>query len=241
MLLVLAKRFLRRRSQRSNAIGAFTLFYCFTLAPLLQLPYLPKASCSFLSFKPLSALNEPQDPTEVPQTSYIPFRSLPKEKFKRLVPYLHYDDDDLLEPLQIPRKYPPPMGRLEEAFPMIGGAFAVGFACGGAYGIVEGFAATFNIRGRVRVTQIFNHFLKRGRYLGNTLGVVALLYCSTGVLFHLARGGKDDAWNTIAAGGVTGLMMESSKGLPRSTKVGIGVALSALHVLVEHVKRVVFG
>lgn len=151
--------------------------YCFTLAPLLQLPYLPKASCSFLSFKPLSALNEPQDPTEVPQTSYIPFRSeptrfehqdssilqflyvkyrflgLPKEKFKRLVPYLHYDDDDILEPLQIPRKYPPPMGRLEEAFPMIGGAFAVGFAGGGAYGIAEGFAAIFNNRGRVRVTQ----------------------------------------------------------------------------------------
>ncbi|KXJ81229.1 hypothetical protein RP20_CCG021062 [Aedes albopictus] len=139
-------------------------------------------------------------------------------------------------------RHPPPMGRLEKVFPLIGGAFAMGFAGGGAYGIAEGFTMTRgNVRGKVRVTQVFNYFLKRGKSLSNTLGTVALMYCSMGVLFHLVRGGKDDAWNTIAAGGATGLMMESSKGFRRSTNGGIGLALSSLHVLVEHLKRLIFG
>ncbi|XP_062559196.1 mitochondrial import inner membrane translocase subunit Tim23-like [Armigeres subalbatus] len=235
------KLFHLKTPKQNRTVRAFPLLYCFTLAALQQLP---KASPSFLGFKPLSALADSSDNLESRGTSYIPFRSLPKEKFKRLVPYLYYEDDDQLgalttQPLEVPRRYPPPMGRLEKAFFLIGGTFAAGFAGGGAYGIAEGITSTRDFRGNVRVTQIFNHFLKRGKSMSNILGAVALLYCSTGVLLQLARGGKDDAWNTIAAGGCTGLMIKSSIG--RSLNGGIGLILSSVHVLIEHLKKVVLG
>ncbi|XP_065084058.1 mitochondrial import inner membrane translocase subunit Tim23-like [Ochlerotatus camptorhynchus] len=174
-----------------------------------------------------------------PEAAYIPFKSLPREKFKRLISYFSPDDEESLRQQipELPHRKPPPVGRLEKVFPQIGGAFLFGFSAGGAYGIMEGRASIRSLQGRIRLMQILNNFLKRGKSCGNKLGVIALLYCTVGVLLQLTRSGEDDAWNSVASGGITGMMVGSSKGLRQAAAGGaIGIALSSLHVLIDRIE-----
>lgn len=109
----------------------------------------------------------------------------------------------------------------------------IGAGIGGVAGFYNGIKATNLAQqtGKLRRTQLLNHVMKQGSATANTFGTIAVLYSAFGVLLSLARG-EDDEFNTIAAGGATGLMYKSTAGL-RKCMIGggVGLALSSLWVL----------
>lgn len=73
--------------------------------------------------------------------------------------------------------------------------------------------------------------MKQGAATANTLGTIAVMYSAFGVLLQWARG-EDDEFNTIAAGGATGLLYKSSAGIRKcALGGGVGLALTSMYVL----------
>lgn len=119
------------------------------------------------------------------------------------------------------------------AFSQIGSSVMIGAGIGGVAGFYNGIKATNLAQqtGKLRRTQLLNHVMKQGSATANTFGTIAVLYSSFGVLLQWVRG-EDDEINTIAAGGMTGLMYKSTVGLKKCMiGGGVGLALSSIYVL----------
>jgi len=86
-----------------------------------------------------------------------------------------------------------------------------GAAFGGIGGFYNGFKLTTlaGQTGNVRRTQMLNHIVKQGSANANTLGCIAVMYSTFGVLLQQVRG-VDDELNTIAAATATGLLYKST-------------------------------
>ncbi|XP_058826880.1 mitochondrial import inner membrane translocase subunit Tim23-like [Topomyia yanbarensis] len=159
-------------------------------------------------------------------STYIPFKTLLREKFKRFVPH-HKDDKDYQQSSS--RR-----SRMEKVFPEIGAAFIAGHVVGGTFGFMEGVIVTSNCSRLIRRTQIFNHALKRGKYASSSLGSMAMMYCTLGVLIQLFCSGKNDFWNCAAAGGTTGLLFRASAGMKKILSGGLfGLTFGSLHGLMS--------
>lgn len=151
-------------------------------------------------------------------------------------PYLNYDPryfQNAQPEFIFPEGASKQRGRFELAFSQIGSSVMIGAGIGGVAGFYNGIKATNLAQqtGKLRRTQLLNHVMKQGSATANTFGTIAVLYSAFGVLLSLARG-EDDEFNTIAAGGATGLMYKSTAGL-RKCMIGggVGLALSSLWVL----------
>ncbi|XP_050084328.1 mitochondrial import inner membrane translocase subunit Tim23 [Anopheles aquasalis] len=152
-----------------------------------------------------------------------------------LSPYLNYDSRLLqAQPEFIfPEGASKQRGRFELAFSQIGSSAMIGACIGGMGGLYNGLNATklANQTGKLRRTQLLNHVMKQGAATANTLGTIAVMYSAFGVLLQWARG-EDDEFNTIAAGGATGLLYKSSAGIRKcALGGGVGLALTSLYVL----------
>eukprot|EP00045_Choanoeca_perplexa_P000290 m.13662 g.13662 ORF g.13662 m.13662 type:complete len:225 (+) comp10201_c0_seq1:114-788(+) len=115
----------------------------------------------------------------------------------------------------------------EMMFYTTGSSYIGGTIAGGVYGIIEGLrhpAATSN---RLRVNTVLNAVQKRGPFLGNTLGIIALMYNTTNYSISKARGGTEDIFGHTAAATITGLAYRATSG-PRQAVFGAltGLALS---------------
>eukprot|EP00730_Choanoeca_flexa_P017411 TRINITY_DN8386_c0_g1_i5.p1 TRINITY_DN8386_c0_g1~~TRINITY_DN8386_c0_g1_i5.p1 ORF type:complete len:221 (+),score=31.95 TRINITY_DN8386_c0_g1_i5:97-759(+) len=116
----------------------------------------------------------------------------------------------------------------EMMFYTTGSSYLTGTVFGGAYGIVEGLrhpAATSN---RLRLNTVLNAVQKRGPFLGNTLGIIALMYNISNWSISKVRGGTEDIGGHVTAATLTGLVYRAASG-PRQAVLGAvtGLALSA--------------
>lgn len=94
-----------------------------------------------------------------------------------------------------------------------GAVYLLGLGTGGTYGFFEGLQnIPAGSGGRLRLNTVLNHVTKRGPFLGNTAGVLALTYNIIDATIDVARG-KHDAVNSIVAGALAGALFKSSKGL----------------------------
>mmetsp|Transcript_22597 Transcript_22597/g.77789 ORF Transcript_22597/g.77789 Transcript_22597/m.77789 type:complete len:170 (+) Transcript_22597:116-625(+) len=125
-------------------------------------------------------------------------------------------------------------GYLERCFFNCGISYLGGMIGGGLYGTVQGFsAAPRGANLRVRSNALMNGFGKHGSNLGNSAGVVALMFtsfesaCETVELDKLC--GDNDFVNPVAAGVMTGGLFKSGAG-PRGAALAavIGGALAAV-------------
>lgn len=110
-------------------------------------------------------------------------------------------------------------------FSSIGMSYLSGLTIGGFWGAYE---HKRNFDGSSKVLRK-NHFLnsitKRGPFVGNSIAVLALLYTASGGLISKLRDDKDDIWNDIGGGALTGAIYKSTKGrqiLPFMLAGGIG-------------------
>lgn len=83
---------------------------------------------------------------------------------------------------------------------------------GGAWGAQEGLRRSVGQPPKLRLNSVLNAVTRRGPFLGNSGGVVAIVYNLANSYFGYLRG-KHDAANSIAAGTLSGMLFKSTRGL----------------------------
>ncbi|EDK36710.1 hypothetical protein PGUG_00808 [Meyerozyma guilliermondii ATCC 6260] len=105
-----------------------------------------------------------------------------------------------------------------------GAVYLLGLGIGGAYGMQEGLRnLPPQATPRLQLNTVLNHITKRGPFLGNSAGVLALTYNLIDSSLDALREKHDDA-NSIAAGALAGALFRSSAGLK---PMGYSTALMA--------------
>lgn len=93
-----------------------------------------------------------------------------------------------------------------------GVTYLTALSLGGAWGLQEGLRRSAGQPPKLRLNSVLNAVTRRGPFLGNSAGVVAIVYnCFNSGIGYLR--GKHDAANTIAAGALSGMLFKSTRGL----------------------------
>jgi import inner membrane translocase subunit TIM23 len=99
--------------------------------------------------------------------------------------------------------------------------YLAGLGIGGAWGLQEGLRRSAGQPPKLRLNAVLNSVTRRGPFLGNSLGVVAIIYNCINSLIGSVRG-KHDAGNTVLAGALSGMLFKSTRGLrPMAISGGI--------------------
>ncbi|EON64476.1 hypothetical protein W97_03708 [Coniosporium apollinis CBS 100218] len=84
---------------------------------------------------------------------------------------------------------------------------------GGAWGLAEGLNKTSATQSpRLRLNAVLNAVTRRGPFLGNSAGVIALVYNGINSTIGYYRG-KHDAANSVVAGAISGAIFKSTRGI----------------------------
>lgn len=109
-----------------------------------------------------------------------------------------------------------------------GVTYLTALSLGGAWGLQEGLRRSAGQPPKLRLNSVLNAVTRRGPFLGNSAGVVAIVYnCFNSGIGSLR--GKHDAANTIAAGALSGMLFKSTRGL-RPMMISGGVVASVAGV-----------
>lgn len=113
-----------------------------------------------------------------------------------------------------------------------GTTYLSGLAIGGLYGTYEGLSRASaqaqlgtQVTGRLRLNYVLNAVTRRGPFLGNSLGVVAIIYNGINSSLGAARG-HHDIYNSVAAGTIAGALFKCTRGI-RPAMIFGGLAGSA--------------
>ncbi|KAH6984865.1 mitochondrial import inner membrane translocase subunit tim23 [Ilyonectria robusta] len=106
--------------------------------------------------------------------------------------------------------------------------YLAGLSIGGAWGLQEGLRRSYGQPPKLRLNSVLNAVTRRGPFLGNSLGVVAIIYNCLNSLVGSLRG-KHDSVNTIVAGGLSGMVFKSTRGL-RPMMISGGIVASVAGV-----------
>lgn len=102
-----------------------------------------------------------------------------------------------------------------------GVTYLTALSLGGAWGLTEGLrwtppralpGVTTTVSPRLRINSCLNAITRRGPFLGNSAGVIALIYNGINSTIGHVRG-KHDAFNSVLAGGISGMLFKSTRGL----------------------------
>ncbi|KAJ6504863.1 Tim17-domain-containing protein [Mycena vitilis] len=88
-----------------------------------------------------------------------------------------------------------------------------GLALGGAWGVREGATRPLAVsNSRLRINSVLNSVTRRGTFIGNSAGVLALVYNGVNSSIDAMRG-KHDILGSMGAGGITGALYKSTAGV----------------------------
>lgn len=105
-----------------------------------------------------------------------------------------------------------------------GVTYLTALSLGGAWGLQEGLRKSAGQAPKLRLNSVLNSVTRRGPFLGNSAGGVAITYnCINSMIGYLR--GKHDAANTVAAGGLSGMLFKSTRGL-RPMMISGGIVAS---------------
>ena len=104
----------------------------------------------------------------------------------------------------------------------IGSSYLSGLCLGGVWGAIE-HQQTFESSSKLlRRNHCLNSITKRGSFVGNSIAVLALFYTASSGIIGKVRD-RDDLWNDIGGGAVTGGLYKCTKGVLQGSKfVGLG-------------------
>jgi mitochondrial import inner membrane translocase subunit TIM23 len=77
---------------------------------------------------------------------------------------------------------------------------------------------------KLRINGILNSMTRRGPFLGNSAGVVAMVYNGINSTIGYYRG-KHDAANSVVSGGLAGMIFRSTRG-PKQMAISGGIVAS---------------
>ncbi|KAL1953305.1 hypothetical protein VTO42DRAFT_3035 [Malbranchea cinnamomea] len=115
-----------------------------------------------------------------------------------------------------------------------GTTYLTALTIGGAWGLVEGLKRTpANAPPKLRLNGVLNAVTRRGPFLGNSAGVIAMVYNGINSTLGYMRG-KHDATNSILAGTLSGMLFKSTRGLrPMMVSGGIVGSVAAVWAVVR--------
>jgi mitochondrial import inner membrane translocase subunit TIM23 len=94
-----------------------------------------------------------------------------------------------------------------------GVTYLTALSTGAAWGLIEGLNKTpASAPPKLRINGILNSITRRGPFLGNSAGVVAMCYNGINSSIGYWRG-KHDAANSIVAGALSGMLFKSTRGI----------------------------
>lgn len=151
---------------------------------------------------------------------------------KDTLDYLTLEDSALSE-LPGSQSVLPSRGFTDDLCYGTGTTYLAGLAIGGAWGLQEGLRNTAGMPPKLRLNGILNSVTRRGPFLGNSAGVVAICYNSINSYIGYLRG-KNDAANTIVAGALSGMLFKSTRGLrPMMISGGIVASVAGVWAIVR--------
>jgi len=125
--------------------------------------------------------------------------------------YLSLDDSTLSE-LPGARSALPSRGWSDDLCYGTGITYLSGLVAGGVWGLAEGLGRVpANSAPKLRLNAALNAVTRRGPFLGNSAGVIAMVYngFNSGLGYYR---GKHDAMNSITAGFLSGALFKSTRG-----------------------------
>ena len=130
---------------------------------------------------------------------------------KESLDYLSLDESALSE-LPGSRSALPSRGWSDDLCYGTGVTYLTALSVGGAWGLIEGLNRTAPTASpRLKLNSCLNAITRRGPFLGNSAGVIALVYNGINSTIGHYRG-KHDAVNSISAGALSGMIFKSTKG-----------------------------
>ncbi|KAI1004255.1 hypothetical protein K3495_g3955 [Podosphaera aphanis] len=93
-----------------------------------------------------------------------------------------------------------------------GVTYLTALSVGGAWGLQEGLRRSHGQPPKLRLNSVLNAVTRRGPYLGNSAGVIALVYNGINSFIGHLRG-KHDSVNSIVAGALSGMIFKSTRGV----------------------------
>jgi import inner membrane translocase subunit TIM23 len=136
-------------------------------------------------------------------------------------------DDDVLSDLPGSQSLLPSRGWSDDLCYGTGVTYLTGLTVGGAWGLAEGLnRLPSTAPPKLRLNSALNAITRRGPFLGNSAGVVAMMYNGVNSTLGYYRG-KHDAVNSIAAGGISGAVFKATRGVrPMMISGGIVASLA---------------
>ncbi|KAL9102417.1 MAG: hypothetical protein Q9163_002438 [Psora crenata] len=84
---------------------------------------------------------------------------------------------------------------------------------GGTWGLIEGLSRSpASAAPKLKLNSVLNSITRRGPFLGNSAGVIALVYNGVNSTIGYYRG-RHDSVNSILAGAISGMLFKSTRGL----------------------------
>ncbi|KAK5137905.1 hypothetical protein LTR08_006674 [Meristemomyces frigidus] len=94
-----------------------------------------------------------------------------------------------------------------------GVTYLAALSLGGAWGLAEGLnRLPSTAPPKLRLNSALNAITRRGPFLGNSAGVVALMYNGINSTLGYARG-QHDSFNSVASGAISGALFRSTRGV----------------------------
>ncbi|KAJ5123736.1 Mitochondrial import inner membrane translocase subunit tim23 [Penicillium atrosanguineum] len=122
-------------------------------------------------------------------------------------------EDSTLDELPGSRSVLPSRGWSDDLCYGAGTTYLAALTIGGAWGLAEGLNKTPSTAPpKIRLNGVLNSVTRRGPFLGNSAGVVAMVYNGFNSAIGYARG-KHDSANSVAAGALSGMLFKSTRGL----------------------------
>ncbi|QSZ28924.1 hypothetical protein DSL72_003431 [Monilinia vaccinii-corymbosi] len=93
-----------------------------------------------------------------------------------------------------------------------GVTYLTALTVGGAWGLQEGLRRSATQPPKLRLNSVLNAVTRRGPFLGNSAGVIAMVYNGFNSFIGHMRG-KHDSANSILAGALSGMIFKSTRGV----------------------------
>lgn len=176
----------------------------------------PHDNFSAAPFDPSTAIQSPSDfildPTQLHPAAGINQDTLD---------YLHLEESALSD-LPGGQSALPSRGWSDDLCYGTGTSYLIGLTTGGAWGLAEGLQKNPpTMPPRLRLNGVLNAITRRGPFLGNSAGVVAMVYNGINSTIGYYRG-KHDITNSVLAGAASGAIFKSTRGLkPMAISAGI--------------------
>ena len=134
-------------------------------------------------------------------------------------------DESALSDLPGSRSALPSRGWSDDLCYGTGTTYLTALTMGGTWGLIEGLNKTPpSAPPRLRLNGVLNGLTRRGPFLGNSAGVVAMVYNGINSTIGYYRGQHDSA-NSIVAGALAGMLFKSTRGI-RPMMISGGIVAS---------------